>query len=154
MSKQVEVYRNLHNGKLSVRDRKTKRVIAHCDEVTLAGVVFSVSQAGRERVLRERKKNVHAVVRGKLIDYKGAESYKGRSIADAVWQWSDGIKRMAIIGMREVKYNPYKYASFVLPDTDYGAIRTAVSCRITPESIHIGLLEKVFGKYPNGLGVS
>ena len=140
MSKHVEVYRNLHNGKLSVRDHKTKRVIAHCDEVTLAGVVFKVSQAGRERVLRERKKNVHAVVMGKLLEYRGAEPYKGRSIADHVWQWADGVKRKAIIGNRKVVYNPYKYKSFVTPDTYYGAIRVAVACCISHEGIHLGLL--------------
>lgn len=136
----VEVYRNLHNGKLSVRDHKTKRVLAHCDEVTLAGVAFKVSQAGRERVLRERRKNVHALVCGKLLEYRGAEPYKGRSIADHVWQWADGIKRTAIIGNRKVVYNPYKYRSFVTPDTYYGAIRVAVACRISSEGINLGLL--------------
>jgi len=140
MSKHVEVYRNLHNGKLSVRDSKTKRVLAHCDEVTLAGVAFKVSQAGRERVLREKRKNVHALVCGKLLEYKGAVPYKGRSIADAVWQWADGIKRTAIIGNRKVVYNPYKYRSFVTPDTYYGAIRVAVACRISGEGINLGLL--------------
>lgn len=136
----VEVYRNLHNGKLSVRDRKTKRVLAHCDEVTLAGVAFKVSQAGRERVLREGRKNVHAFACGKLLEYKGATPYKGRSIADHVWQWADGVKRKAIIGNRKVVYNPYKYRSFVVPDEYYGAIRVAVACCISSEGIHLGLL--------------
>lgn len=154
MTKHVEVYRNLHNGKFSVRDHKTKRVLAHCDEVTLAGAVFKVSQAGRERVLRERKKNVHAVVMGKLLEYRGAEPYKGRSIADHVWQWADGIKRLALIGTTKATYNPYKYASFVVPEHDYAPIRIAKSCRISNEGIHIGVLDCVFGKLPNGLGQS
>lgn len=140
MSKHVEVYRNLHNGKLSVRDSKTKRVLAHCDEVTLAGVAFKVSQAGRERVLREKRKNVHAFVCGKLLEYKGAVPYKGRSIADSVWQWADGIKRRAIIGTRKVVYNPYKYRSFVTTDTYYDAIRVAVACHVSSKGIHLGLL--------------
>lgn len=140
MSMQVEVYRNLHNGKLSVRDAKTKRVLAHCDEVTLACVAFKVSQAGRERVLREKRKNVHAFARGKLLDYKGDTPYKGRSIADHVGQWADGVKRKAIIGNRKVVYNPYKYRSFVTPDTYYGAIHVAVACRISSEGINLGLL--------------
>lgn len=154
MSMHVEVYRNLHNGKFSVRDRKTKRVIAHCDEVTLAGAVFRVSQAGRERVLRERRKNVHAVIAGKLLEYKGAVSYKGRSIADYVWQWADGLKRMAVIGMREVVYNPYKYTAFVLPDENYERIMFAGACRISKVGVYIGLVERLYGKFPNGLGNS
>ena len=145
----VEVYRNLHNGKFSVRDSKTKRVLAHCDEVTLAGVVFKVSQAGRERVLRERKKNVHAVVKGKLISYQGAESYKGRSLDDAVWKWADGKHRIAVIGHDKATYNPYKYASFVVPTRDYEAIRTAPSCRVsTEQGVQLGELHTLYGKLP------
>jgi len=99
-----------------------------------------VSQAGRERVLREGRKNVHAFACGRLLEYRGAVPYKGRSIADHVWQWADGVKRKAIIGNRKVVYNPYKYRSFVTPDTYYGAIRVAVACCISSEGIHLGLL--------------
>lgn len=63
----VEVYRNLNNGRLSIRDAKTKLVVGHADRVKLTDVTFHVSQAGRERVLRERRKNVHAVVRGYMV---------------------------------------------------------------------------------------
>jgi hypothetical protein len=141
--KRVEVYRNLHNGKLSVRDGKTKHVIAHCDEVTLAGAVFKVSKAGRERVLRERKKNVHAVVRGKLIDYKGADAFKDRSIESYLYQWKDGIERKAFIGNERVMYNPYKFDSFVivpLVDEGYQRIMTAGACRLRPNEIRIGAI--------------
>jgi hypothetical protein len=65
----VEVYWNLHKDVFSVRDRKTGLVIGHCDEVRLSKVKFHVNQGGRERVLRERKKNVHAFVRGTIIDH-------------------------------------------------------------------------------------
>lgn len=85
----VEVYRNLHNGKLSVRDYKTKRVVGHADEVFLEDVEFRVSQAGRKRVLREKRKNVHAVVRG-------TERRRKRL------QW-----------VTEAIYDPYRYSSFV-----------------------------------------
>lgn len=60
----VEVYWNLHRHVFSVRDRKSRRVLGHCDQVFLNGVEFYVSQAGRQRVLDDQRKNVHAFVRG------------------------------------------------------------------------------------------
>jgi hypothetical protein len=62
--RRVEVYRNLHNGKLSVRDAKTKRVIGHADRVCLADVTLRVSEAGRIRAVRESRRNVHAFAVG------------------------------------------------------------------------------------------
>lgn len=61
----VEVYRNLHKGMYSIR--KDGVVIAHAPSVTLSNPKFKVSAAGRDRVRREKRKNVHAVVKGELI---------------------------------------------------------------------------------------
>jgi hypothetical protein len=92
---QVELYRNLHNKRISVRDAKTKLVLGHADEVMLTGAQFLVSEAGRQRVLREDRKNVHAVVRGTLVLPFGRAS--------------DGFAAPV-----RVTYNPHKYSSFVL----------------------------------------
>ena len=67
----VDVYKNLHlsagRGPVySVRDVGSGRVVAHSGCVVLRDAEFRVSEAGRQRVLRERRKNVHAVVRGTL----------------------------------------------------------------------------------------
>jgi hypothetical protein len=59
----VFVYWNLHRKCWSVRAEQGPdkgRVIAHTDHLTLANVQFRVSEAGRQRVLREGRKNVHA----------------------------------------------------------------------------------------------
>jgi hypothetical protein len=64
----VEVYWNLHKDVFSVRDRTNRRVLGHCDEVHLTDVSFRVSQAGRLRVIKEKRKNVHAFVRGLISD--------------------------------------------------------------------------------------
>lgn len=64
---EVEVYRNLHSKCWSIRDRRTGLVVAHAAAVTLRDAEFRVSEGGRQRVLRERRKNVHAVVRGTLM---------------------------------------------------------------------------------------
>ena len=49
--KKVFVYRNLHKKCYSVKDWKTKKVIAHVDNIFLKDAVFKVSEAGRQRVL-------------------------------------------------------------------------------------------------------
>lgn len=93
----VQVYYNLHRHCLSVQNRKRK-VIGHVDRAVLRDVKFYVSEAGRQRVLREKCKNVHAKVRG-LWDASSPELEVDRS-------W------------RRVRYNPYLFPTFVYADTE------------------------------------
>ena len=97
----VEVYFNLHKYVWSVRSARTGRVILHTDKVHIRNPEFVVRQAGRERVLREGKKNVHAFVRGEATYFDDFD-YENRPMLD-------------IIG-----YNPYKYVGFVkMPDEKF-----------------------------------
>lgn len=89
----VEVYRNLTNGCLSIRDYKTKKVLAHAINVELQGVTFKVSQKGRERVLSTGHKDVHAFAIGRFMGNPDA-----------------------FTGQTRVTYNPYKFKSFVNAD--------------------------------------
>jgi hypothetical protein len=86
----VRVYRNLHKKCLSVQAMVNGRwkVIDHVDQIALVDVSFKVSQAGRERVLREKRKNVHAFVCGTIATFP-----------------------IALQG-RKVSYNPYKTDTF------------------------------------------
>lgn len=86
----VEVYRNLHNGLISIRDVKTKHVLGHTVFVELQDVTFKVSRKGRERVLRERRKNVHAYIQGRYT-----------------------AQTEPITGKKQATYNPYNYNCFV-----------------------------------------
>jgi hypothetical protein len=66
----VFVYYNLHKECFSIKALEgpnKNKVIGYRDEVDLIDVEFKVSQAGRARVLREHKKNVHAGATGELI---------------------------------------------------------------------------------------
>jgi len=64
----VEVYRNLHNGCMSIRrDGKVVKHLQRWQSLFLEDVKFAVQPAGREKVRREGKKNVHAFVRGTII---------------------------------------------------------------------------------------
>ena len=111
----VEVYRNLNNGRLSIRDAKTKLVIGHADRVKLLDVTFHVSQAGRERVLREKRKNVHAVVRGYMVSALFGEGYKGRSLLEYVG-YGDPMRVRSYHEVEPIKYNPYKASAFMYKD--------------------------------------
>ena len=66
-----DVYLNLHKaGFLSVRAAEGPdkgRVVGHVSAIELEGCSFRVSEAGRQRVIRERRKNVHATVRGRVV---------------------------------------------------------------------------------------
>ena len=99
--RKVFVYYNLHKHKWSVKDVKTGRVIAHKYEVQLYNATFKVSAAGRARVLKEKRKNVHAGIEGYLT--KDALPRK----MDGTILWGSQSER------HKVTYNPYTYDTFV-----------------------------------------
>ena len=78
-SKPVRVYRNLNNDSFSVQqqrkdlnlDGRVRRlqwyVVEHVTDITLEDVTFKVNQAGRDRVIQEQRKNVHAYVHGTVV---------------------------------------------------------------------------------------
>ncbi len=112
----VFVYRNLHQNCWSVKSRESGRVIAHADEVQLSGVDFKVSQAGRDRVLREKSKNVHAGLVGTLVNFDpiGGKmpTYPGATFS------SDAGQKPSPADEVSITYNPYKYKHFVVRATE------------------------------------
>lgn len=62
----VEVYRNLRNHKFSVRVNGL--VVGYVDEIKLENVLTKVGKSGRERVLLEKQKNVHAFICGTVVE--------------------------------------------------------------------------------------
>ena len=65
----VRVYYNLNRSVWSVQHYipgKGWRVREHLDSLVLENVEFKVSEAGRQRVIRESRKNVHAYAIGEL----------------------------------------------------------------------------------------
>ena len=104
----VDVYWNLHKQTFSIRSREKEdygRVIRHADHVHIRNPTAVVSKAGRERVLREKKKNVHAVIRGQLIE----------ASEPGAW-WDMAFRNMAERYLWH--YNPYEYDQFVCVNAD------------------------------------
>jgi hypothetical protein len=108
----VEVYYNLHKKTFSVRHKG--KVIEHTDRIVLQDVTFAVQPAGRAKVVREGKKNVHAFVRGTI----GERPIDWNTIDD----WAD------------VTYNPYYYSSFVDDETKEPVHSAKVVKLLKPES--------------------
>lgn len=101
----VEVYRNLRHGRnarplYSIR-RPGGRVIYRRHRVLLSGAGFVVHEAGRQRALREGRKNVHAFVRGRLADSRGAFGIDANSRRDLP---------------TKITYNPFQAGRFLGED--------------------------------------
>ncbi len=106
----VQVYRNLGvHGEVawSVRDAKTRLVLAVVPEATVTNATLRVNESGRKRVLREKQKNVHAYVEG---------------------EWSDAPAEAG--DWAPIRYNPYNLASFVR-SVDQVPVRTARAVRLS-----------------------
>lgn len=84
--RKVNVYRNLHNDLLSVR--QGKHVIGHIEAITIERVKFYVNLKKHAEVIQTQSKNVHAVASGYVS-------------LDAVQENSE-----------RVRYNPYQAPYF------------------------------------------
>lgn len=102
----VETYFNLHKKCLSYRPSGGK--VQHAHTILLNNVRFAVQPAGRAKVVREKKKNVHAFVRGEV-------AFVRPTLEDDCGDITVGT--MERHGYRPVTYNPYKYETFVFTDT-------------------------------------
>jgi len=95
MNAKYYMYRNLHTNTFSIKYKGL--VIEHPTIVIMKDVKFKVSENGRQNVLKEKRKNVHATV--------VANEYK---IVDDI----------NITKLTEVYYNPYTTPTFIIKDTN------------------------------------
>jgi hypothetical protein len=133
-----DVYRNLHFGDEVVYSiRKDGLVEGHALCYVMNGVTFHVGPKGNQRVRDEKRKNVHAVVRGHVINavwYDEDEMEWAKSAAEdmaAIEMCGVPVSRNTNVSdlddprawepmyeWVEVKYNPYKFKTFVVVDGD------------------------------------
>ena len=109
----VFVYRNLHKKCLSVQQDGIVR--CHVDNIVLEDAEFKVSKAGQKRVRDEKKKNVHAKVKGMVVANPS-------EILSLEWN--------------SVYYNPYKTDEF----TDTGNSRHVASALFADIDAQDGIL--------------
>jgi len=96
-TKPVKVYRNLHKGCWSIQQNGL--VKAHSDEVNLFDCEFLVNEKNRQKVIKQKRKNVHAFVKGYI--------------------WNTPVDLI-----KQASYNPYVRGSFYDKE-DYNSIHNA-----------------------------
>ena len=118
----IRVYRNLHKKCWSVQryiPKKGWRLYQHFDELSLKDAKFIIYQAGRLKVQRERRKNVHAFVEGELLDYIVDLGFLPSRIKYSPYSdvWGFTIDDRIV---HEVKYITFNKAGCYLPDNGLG----------------------------------
>jgi hypothetical protein len=138
----VQIYWNIRKKLWSMRYKG--KVIWHADEVVLHKCKFKVSEAGRQRVLRENRKNVHAVVEGELCHARGTDpsvpvpSGKYTDCYRSHRFWQSDVK---FPGGDAVTYNPYRDESFVTVE-GHEPVATAQWVKMTVDGDKPGVLAR------------
>ncbi|AER26161.1 hypothetical protein SSEA_SKINNY_153 [Mycobacterium phage Skinny] len=95
---EVFAYRNLHRDKWSLVARTGEnkgRVVAHATGAVILDARFVVRESGRQKVIRTRRKSVHAGVIGTLVDINDP-------------------RVTGILPNTQARYNPYQAGTFTL----------------------------------------
>jgi hypothetical protein len=79
LNKLYKVYRNLHNGKLSIKN-SCGLVAGHCDSIILTTVKFKVNRKGIARIQKKKRKEVIATANGNILSVSGFVPFKGRNV--------------------------------------------------------------------------
>lgn len=109
---EADVFRNLNSGGYSVRSREKSmygEVVSKEQIVIVRDAEFVVHEEGRQRVLEEGVKNVHAVVRGVVVSM-------------------DSWTRMEQKESVPIAYDPYKYEDFVHAETEHAIASADLVC--------------------------
>lgn len=115
-SKPVQVYRNLHLGGYSIRQGGVVR--AHAKQLCLKHVRFIVNERGRQRILRTRKKAVHAYAEGILCD-------SGMGVT------AESTRLPA-----QIVYNPFTMSQFQTKNfTPQMEVRSALFCTVNRQGV-------------------
>ena len=112
------VYFNLHRKTYSLKALEGPlkgRVIGHADTLELTDCTFKVSEAGRRRVIRDKRKNVHAGVVGTV---KAIGDIMPWRACEAMLEHAKTIYGNSHPVLTEITYNPYKYRTFVQRSTE------------------------------------
>lgn len=95
-----------------MRDKSTKLVIGYTSNITLTNVTFHVGETARRRVLKEKRKNVHAFIEGDI----------------------ETKRRFSPSGQR-ITYNPYLYTVFFQVNNNDRPAYTAERVTVRGKSI-------------------
>ena len=120
--KYVFVYRNIRTKTYSIKDVKSGLVIDRRDcGFIIQAAELVVSKAGRERVLREKVKNVHAGVRGFFNTMEDDYELPPQAV--------------------KITYDPYKMAFFHIKDNPHRAVHYAESVYFMKSGLYVSKID-------------
>ena len=115
------------------------------DGSTKHPVTLAVGPKGNQRVRDEMRKNVHAVIRGCMVNavwaYADMDAFEKGHAKDACdYHTQREMDDREGYVWREVLYNPYEYKTFVTRDTDpfRGSIEDKIEPIFTARKVIIG----------------
>ena len=115
----VRVYYNLKRAVWSVKAMEGAfkgKVIGYANAVVLSDAHTVVSEASRQRVLREQRKNVHAYIDGQVTALDGYRERLTTPIGSNI-RYSPQPDVGYFAGYEHLYYNPYHVSHFVWKDT-------------------------------------
>ena len=97
-------------------------MIAHSTMVEMSDCAFKVSEAGRQRVLRDKRKNVHAGIVGIVRTIGENMDPLSRTAMRREANW---VRHGGHPAYTPITYNPYKFSTFCTAvDRDASHVRT------------------------------
>tara|TARA_R100001086_G_C11756193_1_gene236794 strand:- start:80 stop:493 length:414 start_codon:yes stop_codon:yes gene_type:complete len=124
------------------------RVVDHRDQVLIHNAEFRVREGGRQRVIKERKKNVHAFVVGTLGNMANISNTKVQYLSSQAWKTAYHPESACPLKMsytnlldesaERIFYNPYLGPSFY-----------SIACDRVKDVTHADLVELVTGVGPH-----
>ena len=92
----IRIYKNLHKNCYSIQEKINGywKVIEYSNNILIKNCMFKVYESGRQRVIKEKRKNVHAYVYGEKVN-----------------------KNIDISNLIIISYNPYISDTFYIKET-------------------------------------
>jgi hypothetical protein len=102
----IRIYRNLNNGRMSIQAKVSKswKVVGHVTDAVVKDVSFKVVESGRQRVIQEQCKNVHAWGQGVLISQLEPDIWAPVDLAYNPYAGSTFIERHTGREIRHCRY--------------------------------------------------
>ena len=118
----VRVYRNLNKPEfysiLAMEGENKGKVVGYARSVLIKDCKFKVSEASRQRVHREQRRNVHAFCEGYILDaFESAQSLSGDELV--------------------ITYNPYKLPTFYKRSDETAQTDNCAQALLQGSDVHI-----------------
>jgi len=133
---QYDIYRNLKNNLLSIKEVKSNKVVGHCKAIHIADATFKTNIKGIKRIRKNKRKEVVASVRGVIVGVEGFKAKDNRVIFTQIYKRPECETEL-----HEIVFNPYINNNFAYKYED-NFISKAIMVNIDCKGKILALKEK------------